>query len=139
MPYGVRFPSKTSFLALGVVALSLSACVIGPTVDHGTERIIKAHYAKHATEEDGKCRTPRIDTVQSYRPIGEPGTGSEVVAIRYSYYDPNADMDANWNALFHINQPCGGIAERNFALTRTELGYRVINMSGERREDGRAD
>ncbi|MGI9501742.1 MAG: hypothetical protein ACR2RE_01630, partial [Geminicoccaceae bacterium] len=59
--------------------------------------------------------------------------------IRYGYFDQNADMDANWSALFHLSQACGGIAERDFSLTRTQLGYRVTDMTGEKREVGRTD
>lgn len=134
-----RLPFKASSFMLGIVTLSLSACVLGPKADPGLERVIKAHYAQHATEEDGICRTPRIDTVQSYQTIDQSEKGEEVMAIRYSYYDRHADMDADWSGLFHAGQPCGGLAERNFSLTRTDLGYRVTDMTGERREDGRTN
>lgn len=117
-----------------VIILSLGACVLGPVADPGPDRVIKAYYARHATEENGKCRAPRIDTIQSHQPKSYLESGIEVVTIRYSYYDRHADMDANWGALFHLAQPCGGIAERDFSLIRTNLGYRITDMKGERRE-----
>ncbi len=120
-------------LTMGVVAGALGACVLGPSADPGLERVIKAHYARHATEEEGNCRTPRIDTIQSHQAKDTSGAGDEVMTVRYSYYDRHADMDADWSALFHLSQPCGGIAERDFSLTRTKLGYRVTDMTGERR------
>ncbi|MGI9452404.1 MAG: hypothetical protein ACR2QH_17455, partial [Geminicoccaceae bacterium] len=88
---------------------------------------------------EGKCRTPEIDTIQRHEVKEKSEDGGEVVTIRYGYFDQNADMDANWSALFHLSQPCGGIAERDFSLTRTKLGYRVTDMTGEQREVGRTD
>lgn len=139
MPGLERFPLKASSFMVGIVISALSACVLGPTADPGLERVIKAHYASHATEEDGICRTPRIDTVQSYQTIDTSGSGDEVMTVRYSYYDRHADMDADWSGLFHAGQACGGLAKREFSLTRTELGYRVTDMTGEQREDGRTN
>ncbi len=126
-------------LAAVIVTFGLSACVLGPTADPGLERVIKAHYAKHATEEDGECRTPQIDTIRSNEVKRRSEDGEEVMTIRYSYFDRHADMDANWGALFHQSQPCGGFAERDFSLTRTNLGYKVVDMTGERREAGRTN
>ncbi len=117
----------------GVAVATLGACVLGPSADPGLERVIKAHYAQHATEEEGNCRTPRIDTIQRHQAKGTSGSGDEVMTVRYSYYDRHADMDTDWGALFHLSQPCGGIAERDFSLIRTKLGYRVTDMSGEQR------
>lgn len=120
-------------LMMSMVVFSMGACVFGPEADSGLERVIKAHYASYATEEDGKCRTPQIDTIQNHQPTTSSETGVEVMKVRYSYFDRHADMEANWGALFHLTQPCGGIAERNFSLIRTELGYRVTDMAGEHR------
>jgi len=139
MPRAECRPLKALSFAVGVAAFGLSACVLGPKADPGLERIIKAHYAKHATEEDGECRTPQIDTIQSHQLKDQSEDGREVMTIRYSYFDRHADMDANYGALFHQSQTCGGIAERDFSLNRTNLGYRVIEMTGERREAGRTN
>jgi len=139
MQFPARLPFRASSSMLGILTLSLSACVLGPKADPGLERVIKAHYAGHATEEDGVCRTPRIDTVQSYQMTGQSERGSEVMAVRYSYYDPHADMDADWSTFVHIGQKCGGLAERHFSLTRTDHGYQVTEMSGEQREGGRTN
>lgn len=136
MPIAGHFLLKTSSLMVSIVTLVLSSCVLGPKADPGLERAIKAHYAGHATEEEGKCRTPQIDTVQSHQATGTSAAGDEIMTVHYSYFDRHADMDANWGALFHANQPCGGFAERDFSLTRTELGYRVTAMTGEKRGGG---
>jgi hypothetical protein len=48
-------------------------------------------------------------------------------------------MDADRSGLFHRTQACGGPAERDVSLTRTDLGDRVRDMTGEGREDGRGD
>lgn len=136
MLIAARLPLKIAPLALAVAAFALGACVLGPSVDPGLERAIKAHYAGHATEEEGHCRTPKIDTIQSHQTTGKSETGDDVMTVRYSYFDQQADMDTNWGALFHLSQPCGGIAEREFSLIRTELGYRVTAMAGEKRGGG---
>lgn len=135
----VRLPLKTLKFAMAIGIATLNACVLGPTADPGLERAIKDHYAKHATEEDGHCRTPQIDTIQSHQTIDTSERDGEVMTVRYSYFDRSVDMDADWGAFFHLSQPCGGITERDFSLTRTDLGYRVTDMTGERREAGRSN
>lgn len=113
--------------------LAVTGCVTGPTADPGLEQAIKAHYAAHATEEAGACRAPRIDTVQDHRLVKRSKDGAEVMKVRYSYFDRHADMDADWQKLVYLSQPCGGIAERDFSLIRSHVGYKVVAMSGERR------
>lgn len=118
---------------VGVGLLAMTGCVMGPTGDPGLGIAIKEHYASHATEEDGACRSPKIDTIQAHRVIDRSEEGDEVMMVRYSYFDKHADMDANWDKLVFLSQPCGGIAERRFVLARDQLGYRVTEMGGERR------
>lgn len=113
--------------------LAIAGCVTGPSTDPGLEQAIKAHYAAHATEESGACRAPRIDTVQNHQLIKRGDDGAEVMKVRYSYFDRHADMDADWQKLVYLSQPCGGIAERDFSLVRGPVGYKVVAMSGERR------
>ncbi|MGI9499477.1 MAG: hypothetical protein ACR2P3_05535 [Geminicoccaceae bacterium] len=113
--------------------LTVAGCVMGPDNDPGLASAIRAHYAAHATEEEGACRSPKIDTIQEHRVVARSADDSEVVMVRYSYFDRHADMDANWDRLVHLSQPCGGIAERRFVLARGALGYRVTDMGGEHR------
>lgn len=114
--------------------LTTAGCVMEGDVDPALTSVIKAHYSAHATEEEGVCRTPRIDTIQEHRLIETSTDGHDVMMVRYSYFDRHADMDANWDKLVYLSQPCGGIAERQFVLARSELGYRVTEMGGEHRD-----
>lgn len=117
--------------ALGACILGLDGCTLGTSTDPGLEKAIRSHYASYATEELGHCRSPKIDTIQSHEPGRKADNGGEVMLVRYSYYDQHADMDANYSRLFHLAQECGGLAQREFTLQRTDLGYRVTAMGGE--------
>ncbi len=125
---GIRWSQLSSFIAL----LGLSACVMGSVEDEGLKSAIREHYAAHATEEQGACRSPKIDTIQEHQALETSVDGDEVMLVRYSYYDRHADMDKAWDKLVYLSQPCGGIAERRFVLAKGPLGYRVKEMSGER-------
>lgn len=116
---------------MSVAVFALSGCVLGPGNDPGLASAIKKHYASHAAEEEGACRSPKIDTIQEQRRLESSADGGEVLQVRYSYFDPHVDMDAAWDKLVHLSQPCGGIAERRFVLVKSDLGYRVTSMSGE--------
>lgn len=120
-------------MVFSLVFLTMTGCVAGQSDDPRLASVIKEHYAAHATEEQGACRSPKIDTIQERRLVEQSADGGEVMVIRYSYYDRHADMDANWSKLVHLTQPCGGIAERRFILAKSDLGYRVKEMGGERR------
>jgi hypothetical protein len=118
--------------------LLLGACALAPDDDPRLTAAIKAHYAAHAAEEQGACRRPRIDSIQERRRVARPAEdNSEVLEVRYSYFDRAADMDADWSRLAYLGQPCGGIAERRFVIRRGAAGYEVIGMSGERRDGER--
>lgn len=133
MPLHGWYASRTLRLLSLVGAFFVTGCVTGPSTDPGLEQAIKAHYAAHATEEAGACRAPRIDTVQNHRLVKRSEDGAEVMKVRYSYFDRHADMDADWQKLVYLSQPCGGIAERDFSLVRGPVGYKVVAMTGERR------
>ncbi|MDH3660007.1 MAG: hypothetical protein OEU92_08255 [Alphaproteobacteria bacterium] len=116
----------------GFAVLLVSGCAIGEDGDPGLALAIREHYAAHATEEWGACRSPKIDTIQEHRVLEKSADGEDVIEVRYSYYDRHADMDAAWDKLVFLSQPCGGIAERRFVVARSDVGYRVTEMSGER-------
>lgn len=121
------------WLVLGTV-LTMPGCALAPERDRALEAAIREHYAAHATEEQGACRTPKIDTIQDHHLVERSADGDDVLLVRYSYFDPHADMDANWDRLVYLSQPCGGLGERRFAVAPGELGYRVTRMGGERRD-----
>ena len=135
MIQGSRLPA---LLPSCMALLALTAC----SSDHETlERhrltsAIKDHYAAHATEEQGECRSPKIDTILRKDLLAPTADGQEVMKVRYSYYDRHADMDQNLDRLVYLNQPCGGIGEREFQLSPSPVGYKVMAMSGERRIKG---
>lgn len=122
-----------SLTAVSLAVLATAGCVMGPSDDPKLANAIKQHYAHHATEEQGACRAPKIDTIQEQRLVEKSDDGGDVMIIRYSYFDRYVDMDADWDRLVHLSQPCGGIAERQFVLAKSPLGYRVTDMSGEQR------
>ncbi|MGI9501991.1 MAG: hypothetical protein ACR2RE_02915 [Geminicoccaceae bacterium] len=116
----------------GLAAFALAGCGMGVNNDDPElASVIKRHYANNATEEAGACPNPKIDTIQERRVVDQSADGDEVMMIRYSYYDPSVDMDADWDRLVYLSQPCGGLAERQFVLERSPVGYRVKSMSGE--------
>ena len=131
MPIPSCFRRVAPLLAM----IPLVGCAAGPGLEPGLAQAIQTYYAGHATEEGGDCRTPQIDTIQTFDVMSETTDGEKLMAVRYSYFDRHADMDADWSALFHSTQPCGGFAEREFTVARTDLGYRVVAMSGEQSED----
>jgi len=118
-----------------LVMSSLAACGSGQGAKEraALTSAIKHHYAAHATEEQGGCRTPKIDTILQHHLLEPAADGQDVMMVRYSYFDRHADMDANLDRFISPIQTCGGISEREFKLNRSLLGYEVIAMSGERR------
>ena len=115
----------------GIAVFALAGCGTGADHDPELTSVIKRHYAANATEEVGACPNPKIDTIQERRVVEQSADGDEVVMIRYSYFDPTVDMDADWDRLVYLSQPCGGLAERRFVLEKSPVGYRVKSMSGE--------
>lgn len=123
---------QTPFRLFGLIAaLTVTGCAMGGHDDPELASSIREHYAAHATEEEGACRNPKIDTIQAHPVVERSEDGGEVMLVRYSYFDRHVDMEQRWSRLVHLNQPCGGIAERRFELMRDERGYRVIAMDGE--------
>ncbi|MGI9500997.1 MAG: hypothetical protein ACR2P3_13245 [Geminicoccaceae bacterium] len=131
MPFDIALFSRSFSCLFCFVLLSIAGCASGESGDPALASAIKDHYAAHATEEQGACRSPKIDSILDRRLVKRSTDGDDVMMVRYSYFDRHADMDANWNRYAHAGQTCGGIAERRFVLSRGDLGYRVTDMSGE--------
>jgi hypothetical protein len=128
-----RDRSRFHLIVLGGGLAWLAGCVAAPSAEDQLQREIVQHYGEHAAEEEGKCRTPKIDTIKARRVIESGSDGIERQEVQYSYFDRNADMDGNWAGLFHTGQSCAGTGSREFTILRTDLGYRVTAMSGEQR------
>ena len=96
---------------------------------------ISDYYHRHATEENGRCRSPILDGVTAAEVV-EESTDSIKVAIRYRYRDflrDGDDCDPKWRPLrCTIHRQCRGFAARNFEIAKTKHGYSVIGMSGGR-------
>lgn len=126
---------STATIAAGLALLALAGCSGKERYDGGLTSAIRDHYAANATEEEGVCGSPKIDTILEHRPAESTADGQEVVMVRYSYFDRHADMDAALDRVVHLSQPCAGIAERRFTIEGGPPGYRVAAMSGERRDE----
>ncbi len=133
MPITLMKTRRPSCILPSIVLLTMAGCALAPDDDQGLALVIKEHYAANATEEEGACRNPKIDSIQEHRLLETTADGDDVMMVRYSYFDRHADMDANWDRLVYLSQPCGGIAERRFMLEHGELGFRVTGMGGEHR------
>jgi hypothetical protein len=130
-------PDRMPCLALSTAILLIVTACTSSQGSHSKHRLvsaIKQHYAAHATEEQGACRSPKIDTIMQQYLLERAAAGQEVMKVRYSYFDRHADMDANLDRIVHLSQPCGGIAEREFTLSQSPVGYQVMSMSGEQHE-----
>ena len=110
----------------------LTGCTtMAPQDDLAAE--IAQYYAEHASEEDGRCAAPEIASVTRRKVLA---SSSEVtrLRVRYSYFDPSAPGGADWTRVLQAERACTGVAERDFTLVSTDLGYKVVEMSGPVRE-----
>jgi hypothetical protein len=117
----------------GVLALtSLIGCTsTAPQDDLATE--VTRYYAAHASEEDGRCRSPEIAGVTERTVLGSRGEVT-LLRVRYSYFDASAPGATDWTRVLQAPRACTGVAERDFTLVTTDLGYKVMQMSGPVRE-----
>ncbi len=97
---------------------------------------ISQYYHRHATEEEGYCRSPIIDGVTRAEVI-EENDDKVWISIRYAYRDflkDDDDCDPKWRPLrCTIHRECRGFASRTFEAVKNETGYRVTEMAGPRR------
>lgn len=97
---------------------------------------ISNYYHRHASEENGLCRSPIIDGITSAEII-EENEQKLWVSVRYSYRDflrDGDDCDPKYRPLrCTILQECRGFAARTFEATKQGQGYDVTEMAGPRR------
>ena len=94
---------------------------------------IARYYAEHASEEDGRCAAPEIASVTRRKVLASSGEVTRL-RVRYSYFDPSAPGAADWTRVLQAERECTGVAERDFTLVSSDLGHKVIEMSGPVRE-----
>jgi hypothetical protein len=128
-----RYCSARLARAGGLLALAyLVGCAsLAPEDDLAAE--IAQYYAEHASEEDGRCGAPQIASVTKRKVLASSGEVTHL-RVRYSYFDPSAPGGADWTRVLQAERECTGLAERDFTLVSTDLGYKVIEMSGPVRE-----
>jgi hypothetical protein len=120
----VRLVCTAGLLALA----SLVGCTsMAPQDDLAAE--VTRYYAAHASEEDGRCTSPEIASVTKRKVLGSSGEVTHV-RVRYSYFDASAPGATDWTRVLRAPRACTGVAERDFTLVATDLGYRVMQMSG---------
>jgi hypothetical protein len=90
---------------------------------------IAQYYAEHASEEDGRCAEPEIASVTRRKVLASSGEVTHL-RVRYSYFDASVPGASNWTRVLVADRECTGIAERDFTLVSTDLGYKVVQMSG---------
>ena len=117
----------------GLLALGcLAGCTTTPPPDDVTTKITQ-YYAEHASEEGGRCAEPEIASVTKRKVLGRSGQVTQL-RVRYSYFDASAPGATDWTRVLQAPRVCTGVAERDFTLVSTDLGYKVMQMSGPVRE-----
>jgi hypothetical protein len=115
-----------------LAALAMAGCT-RPAPEDDLASAIATYYAAHAVEEDGRCPSPRIESITK-RKVLASSAKTTVLHVRYSYYDPSHEEAGDLDQLFVRDKPCTGFAERDFTFEPTKLGHRIHAMSGPRRE-----
>ena len=126
--WGDRHARAAGLLALGC----LIGCTTTPPPDDVTTKITQ-YYAEHASEEDGRCAAPEIASVTKRKVLASSGEVTHL-RVRYSYFDASAPGATDWTRVLQAARACTGVAERDFTLVSTDLGYKVMQMSGPVRE-----
>ena len=120
---GARLARIAGVLALG----GLAGCASAPQDDVATQ--ITQYYAEHASEEDGRCAAPEIASLTRRKVLASSGQVTHL-RVRYSYFDASAPGATDWTRVLVSDRECTGVAERDFTLVSTDLGYKVVQMSG---------
>ena len=117
----------------GLLALGcLAGCTTTPPPDDVTTKITQ-YYAEHASEEGGRCAEPEIASVTKRKVLARSGEVTHL-RVRYSYFYASAPGATDWTRVLQAPRACTGVAERDFTLVSTDLGYKVMQMSGPVRE-----
>lgn len=90
------------------------------------ETAIKRYYEAHASERDGRCRTPYIDRFHNVDVI-EDTAAQMVVDAGYRYRDWRLDRQA-WR-IGGARSGCVASGSRRFVLVRSEGRLQVAEMS----------
>jgi hypothetical protein len=123
-----RHERAAALLAIGFLA----GCTTTPPPDDVTTKISQ-YYAEHASEEGGRCVAPEIASVTKRKVLASSGQVTHL-RVRYSYFDASAPGATDWTRVLQAPRACTGVAERDFTLVSTDLGYKVMQMSGPVRE-----
>jgi hypothetical protein len=113
----------------GPLALALLAGCASMAPQDDLAAKIAQYYAEHASEEDGRCAAPEIASITRRKVLATSGEVTRL-RVRYSYFDPSAPGGTDWTRVLHAERECAGVAERDFTLVSTNLGYKVVQMSG---------
>ena len=126
-------PAHRPLIGPGLAALLLAGCTIIGAPEDDLAAKLRDYYAAHATEEDGACPSPEIASI-TRRKLQQSAADRSVMRVRYSYFDPSQGSTSAWPAVLLASRACTGFAERDFTLEQATLGYRVVEMSGPRRD-----
>lgn len=98
---------------------------------------ISNYYHRHATEEGGRCISPYIDGATQAEVTDH---SEDVIDVHLHYYyrdflnDGDDDCDPKRRILrCTIMRECRGFAARAFKAAKSETGYDILDMRGERR------
>jgi hypothetical protein len=117
----------------GPLALALLVGCTSMTPQDDLAAEIAQYYAEHASEEDGRCAAPEIASITRRKVLASSGEVTHL-RVRYSYFDASASGATDWARVLQAPRACTGVAERDFTLVSTDLGYKVMQMSGPVRE-----
>ncbi|MEZ5932048.1 MAG: hypothetical protein R3F54_08875 [Alphaproteobacteria bacterium] len=135
---------------LRMVALALACCLLAGCQDfwrssgawdvgphRGLLLDISNYYHRHASEEGGRCKSPYFDGIIQAEVVDEADDSVDV-HVHYGYRDFLNDGDDDCDPKFRplrctIMRECRGFAVREFTAAKSETGYDIIDMSGERR------
>lgn len=108
----------------GCAARTIESAHLGPPP--AIESAIRDHYARHATENAGRCPQPHISSITNVEVL-EDDPEQLVVRVRYSYGDRSVQAD-------DPGAPeCDAFAGRIFTVADTPGGLEVVETSEPRR------